>query len=252
MKSLVEFATLLVLLWIAGPTTGQILRIGHCPSFSVLKDFEMDKYLGTWYQIERYFSFPGMSGKCWTQTYYPDPEVEGRYKLRMDYRDFVVENKMTAEMDIYQDMADDPATLTSQLFSMPFTADDYQVLSTDYTNYAIEYRCEDRGLFQRRESLWLLSRSPFPKSWVMKEARSVVASLGLKMSSLRPVTQDCYLPHRGLHPVRPHPQHTTNRNNFIQMYSRAPPLQQHHKLIELPRQPHFAYPALSGPERSSL
>lgn len=92
-------------------------------------------------------------------------------------------------MDIYQDMADDPATLTSQLFSMPcrfdffffltwkflissifliqfygkqcptgwhdwctypVTADDYQVLSTDYTNYAIEYRCEDRGLFQRR------------------------------------------------------------------------------------------------------
>jgi hypothetical protein len=26
---------------------------------------------------------------------------------------------MTAEMDIYQDMVDDPATLTSQLFSMP-------------------------------------------------------------------------------------------------------------------------------------
>jgi hypothetical protein len=47
------------------------------------------KYLGTWYQIERYFSFPGMGGKCWTQTYYPDPEVEGRFKLRMDYRDFV-------------------------------------------------------------------------------------------------------------------------------------------------------------------
>jgi hypothetical protein len=30
-----------------------------------------------------------MGGKCWTQTYYPDPEVEGRFKLRMDYRDFV-------------------------------------------------------------------------------------------------------------------------------------------------------------------
>ncbi|EFX70399.1 hypothetical protein DAPPUDRAFT_328301 [Daphnia pulex] len=133
-----------------GPVSGQILRLGHCPSFSVLKDFEMDKYLGTWYQIERYFSFPGMGGKCWTQTYYNDPEVEGRFKLRMDYRDFVVENKMTTEMDIYQDMVDDPATLTSQLFSMPFTADDYQVLSTDYTNYAVEYRCEDRGLFQRR------------------------------------------------------------------------------------------------------
>lgn len=78
---------------------------------------------------------------------------------------------MTTEMDIFQDIADDPATLTSQLFGMPcksqfneiylssqftakfvllVTADDYQVLSTDYTNYAVEYRCEDRGLFQRR------------------------------------------------------------------------------------------------------
>ena len=26
-----------------GPVFGQILRLGHCPSFSVLKDFEMDK-----------------------------------------------------------------------------------------------------------------------------------------------------------------------------------------------------------------
>jgi hypothetical protein len=26
-----------------GPVSGQILRLGHCPSFSVLKDFEMDK-----------------------------------------------------------------------------------------------------------------------------------------------------------------------------------------------------------------
>lgn len=105
---------IVIQLQLTNPTAGQILRIGHCPSFSALKDFEMDKvghpkvhrklnflkiiicslplqikYLGTWYQVERYFSFPGMGGKCWTQTYYPDPEVAGRFKLRMDYRDFV-------------------------------------------------------------------------------------------------------------------------------------------------------------------
>ena len=34
---------LLVLTHSTDPTTGQILRIGHCPSFSTLKDFEMDK-----------------------------------------------------------------------------------------------------------------------------------------------------------------------------------------------------------------
>ena len=103
---------LLTALLLVLPATGQILRLGYCPSFSVLKDFEMDKvgrlalfftfilhhvlmffflakYLGTWYQIERYFSFPGLGGKCWTQTYYADQEVPGKFKLRMDYRDFV-------------------------------------------------------------------------------------------------------------------------------------------------------------------
>lgn len=30
-----------------------------------------------------------------------------------------IENKLTTEMDIYQDMPDDPATLTSQMFGMP-------------------------------------------------------------------------------------------------------------------------------------
>lgn len=39
------------------------------------------------------------------------------------------------------------------------TADDYQVLSTDYTNYAVEYRCEDRGLFQRRGLLYFITLS---------------------------------------------------------------------------------------------
>ena len=33
------------------------------------------------------------------------------------------------------------------------TAEHYQVLSTDYTNYAVEWRCEERGIFQHRGTL---------------------------------------------------------------------------------------------------
>ena len=52
-----------------------------------------------------------------------------------------------------------------------------------------------RKLF-RVESLWILTRTPFPKPWIMKEARSVVESLGLRVSSLRGVQQDCHIPGR--------------------------------------------------------
>lgn len=77
-----------------------------------------------------------------------------------------------AEFEIYQLLRNDPATLTSTLFGLPstavhhifidnyfmklitffsiVTAEYYQVLGTDYTNYAVEWRCEDRGIFQHR------------------------------------------------------------------------------------------------------
>jgi len=97
------------------------------------------------------------------------------------------------EFEIYQLFPNDPATLTSALFGLPI-AENYQVLGTDYTNYAVEWRCEDYGIFQHRESMWILSRWPFPKPWILEEARSVVAELGLKVSKLKQVSQDCYLP----------------------------------------------------------
>jgi hypothetical protein len=40
---------------------------------------------------------------------------------------------MTTEMDIYQDMVDDPATLTSQLFSMPCI-----ILFINYLDFTIQ------------------------------------------------------------------------------------------------------------------
>ena len=48
------------------------------------------QYFGIWYQIERNHSFPGLGGKCWTQTYYPDAHVAGKSKLRMEYHDFLL------------------------------------------------------------------------------------------------------------------------------------------------------------------
>jgi hypothetical protein len=89
----------------------------------------------------------------------------------------------------------------------------------------------------------------------MKEAKSVVASLGLKISSLQPVSQDCFLPQRGPYPIRHYPQQI-KRNNFIQMYSRAPLAekeQQQNKLIQLlPRHHGFASPAVRAQEPSLL
>ena len=45
MKMFIKLAMSLLVMFTAtaGPVFGQILRLGHCPSFSVLKDFEMDK-----------------------------------------------------------------------------------------------------------------------------------------------------------------------------------------------------------------
>ena len=56
--------------------------------------------------------------------------------------------------------------------------------------------------------MWILSRRPFPKPWIVEEAHNVVTELGLKVSNLMPVLQDCYLPLR----YRLYLQH---RRNFV-------------------------------------
>lgn len=56
-------STLLVLA-LSGFTFGQIPSIGFCPDYLPMANFDMEAFLGKWYEAERYFTFTEVTSRC--------------------------------------------------------------------------------------------------------------------------------------------------------------------------------------------
>ena len=66
----------------------------------------------------------------------------------------------------------------------------YQVIDTDYTNYAIVYSCT-QFLFTKNEIVWILGRQKTMDATTLKNAQDKVKNLGISTSSLINVNQSC-------------------------------------------------------------
>lgn len=47
----------------------QIPSFGGCPVYQPMPDFEKDRFLGTWYEAERYFTVTELASRCISATY---------------------------------------------------------------------------------------------------------------------------------------------------------------------------------------
>lgn len=66
----------LVILFLFAQCHGQIPSFGGCAEYQPMAGFEREKFLGTWYEQERYFTFSELAGKCISATY--ERRVDGR------------------------------------------------------------------------------------------------------------------------------------------------------------------------------
>lgn len=62
-KSLFVFCCVVVAI------NGQIPSFGGCPDYSAVKNFDIEKFMGTWYEAERYFAVSEVIAKCISATY---------------------------------------------------------------------------------------------------------------------------------------------------------------------------------------
>ncbi|KAG5872377.1 hypothetical protein JTB14_018029 [Gonioctena quinquepunctata] len=51
----------------------QIPAIGKCPEVKVVQNFQVEKYLGKWYEQEKYPFMPEVGGKCISAEYSANP-----------------------------------------------------------------------------------------------------------------------------------------------------------------------------------
>lgn len=60
---------LIGLLYIISLVQCQIPSFGGCPVYQPMPNFDKERFLGTWYEVERYFTVTELASRCISATY---------------------------------------------------------------------------------------------------------------------------------------------------------------------------------------
>lgn len=62
---------------------GQVPAFGRCPEFEAMPNFEKEQFLGTWFEVERYFTVTEVVSKCITADY--ERRADGKIYVNNHY-----------------------------------------------------------------------------------------------------------------------------------------------------------------------
>ncbi|KAI5940239.1 Apolipoprotein D [Manis javanica] len=127
-----------------------------CPAPPVQEDFDVNKYLGRWYEIEKIpVSFE--KGSC-IQANYSLMENGNIKVINQEMRPDGTVNQIEGEAS--QDNLTEPAKLGVKFFWL-MPSSPYWVLATDYENYALVYSCTTIVWLFHMDHVWILGRNPY-------------------------------------------------------------------------------------------
>lgn len=133
----------------------------------------MSRFLGVWYEAERYFQLSEVVSRCVMANYTQGPDG----KLRVSNE---VTNRFTGIKRILEGEIKKPASrseegkLNVKYTTFPLTPEtNYAVLETDYKNYAVLWSCQGIGPIHAQNA-WLMTRSRRPAGEVLQMAYGVL------------------------------------------------------------------------------
>ncbi|KAI1235859.1 hypothetical protein IHE44_0001950, partial [Lamprotornis superbus] len=162
----------------------QMFHMGPCPDPSVQEEFDINKYLGKWYEIEKLPS-TFEKGSC----------IQANYSLKENGKFKVINKEMLANgkineaegelmhMDVKQ-----PAKLGVR-FNWFMPAAPYWVISTDYENYSLVYSCTNILWLFHMDYAWIMSRAPDMHPETVEHLKSVLQSYKIDTDKMMPTDQ---------------------------------------------------------------
>jgi len=168
--SSVQLISVLCLFSLIAAAFGHVFRLGDCPHVDVQKDFEMKKFIGHWYVVQKFRT----SSNCMRENvhqngsdYYITEELEPvgvalSQKGKVSFVDGEPSSVMKVEYP----------------FSSPLGKQNYWVVMTDYEQYAAVWSCQ-RILFGHRESAQIMSRTTDLPREVLNKIRKRFEGFGV-------------------------------------------------------------------------
>ncbi|XP_022250524.1 apolipoprotein D-like [Limulus polyphemus] len=168
---------------------GHVFKLGSCPNVEVQEDFNLDKFLGQWYVIQRFQT----NSQCLKQNV---TEENGVYYLSQNRQffdtDFIRINRgSTSKGKISIPDKNSPSKMIVDFPLNLFGKVNYWVMMTDYDNYAAIWSCRRMllGHFQHAE---ILSRSPTLDKVILNKIRGRFETYGVDEHQFSVIDQeDC-------------------------------------------------------------
>ncbi|CAF1097004.1 unnamed protein product [Didymodactylos carnosus] len=155
----------------------------ECPKFKTQSAFDVTKYGGLWYEIERSDIIFELGSRCVNATYTLNPN--GTVDV------FNQEINLMGEYTSIHGTATVKDPKVPAAFVVQFNSGikgDYNVISTDYINYSLVYACESiLGL--KVEFIWILSREKTLSDSIINELQTILKNFGADISQLKPTVQ---------------------------------------------------------------
>ncbi|XP_072929713.1 lopap-like [Epargyreus clarus] len=150
----------------------QVLLFGKCVEVETMKYFNIDNFLGKWYEIQRYPAWYEKHGHC----PYKRIQACGR---RIEVEHGYVKDGIQFILHVNSTYAPgDEAVLNFEENNIDPVGIPMTVISTDYTNYALVYGCKYKeNVDLKYFAAWILSREPTLSDELLQKTRDELNSI---------------------------------------------------------------------------
>ena len=164
--------TALLVAALCGIAVAQIPSLGWCPDYVPMAEFNMERYLGTWYEAERYFTVLEAGSRCVSTNY--TKAVDGRVLVSNQITNRLTGIKRVVEGEIRNVVKGAESKLNVKYSTLPVPFEtQYSVLDTDYDSYSVVWSCSSIGPL-RTQNAWVMTRERLAPGTVLQMAYGVL------------------------------------------------------------------------------
>jgi len=167
-----EKLVLLLVCTSAAMVSCQVPGFGGCPDFDSQADFDMNRYLGTWYEAEHYVNIFEIGTRCVKTNY--TKAIDGRYLVSNEIMNRFTGVKRVLDGEIRLIVKGAESKLNVKYTTLPISySTEQMILETDYDSFAVVWSCSSLGV-ANTQNAWILTREKLAPGTVMQQAYGVL------------------------------------------------------------------------------
>merc|ERR1712076_23679 len=176
-----KVGVLLVLVSALEAVLGQVFSAGGCPNVNAQKNFDLNRYLGDWYEVYKFYA-AFESGQTCARAHY---ELMSNGHIKIVNSGFKGTKPINATGEAFiPDATNAPAKLKLR-FSLLAPWGNYWVIDTDYDTYTMIYSCSGIVGITHYEFGWILAREKNITEEVKTKLFNEAKSYGIDTSNFK-------------------------------------------------------------------